>query len=545
MSSRLASSSKSPPRRVVMPALPVPGRATRSTTPTPSNASSKGEIEGISSRLTGLTILNSSGETGDAQLDPDASNNTPPEMPAVQITSEAPGSPKMEPAVEDDVFGLSTAVELAEDVPSTHVSGSIRMPLEYKGFTPRPDRVSQLPNVANAQGLYPPDALIFVANLSNQRSADQLQFSCHQTFDRFGPCHIKVRQDKNHQPFAFVQFENVDSANAAISASSDMLIDGRKIRVERAKAERAVILSKHDGRPISESEARQLLSKFGPIELCAPTNTMDSARYNMACGIYVKFAYYLDYRDALRNFKNHTQGYILLMAPSVEPRIRGTFNGSPVVRGFSTPRSAVDQKSIYVGNLPDGTTRQDLENIFREFGHIVQVNVIRKNFGDSVNIFAFVEFSNPREAERASLAERSFLGTKLRIEPKEYSARRPQRTMGYIPHTPVRQNTPRNYVEHMSYNGREMYGMNQMTTPPGAYSQGYPLSYSSQADTPYTNTTPLNSALRDVAPPGFLFSPSAAQNVYPYGLGHGILPNSPMYGGEGHIMGPIPEFDEE
>lgn len=96
-----------------------------------------------------------------------------------------------------------------------------------------------------------------------------------------------------------------------------MLIDGRKIRVERAKAESelnllrcgrgsanlvtgAVILSKHDGRPISESEARQLLSKFGPIELCAPTNTMDSARYNMACGIYVKFAYYLDCRDALR-----------------------------------------------------------------------------------------------------------------------------------------------------------------------------------------------------------------------------------------------------
>ncbi|KAL2433949.1 hypothetical protein ABEF94_013500 [Exophiala dermatitidis] len=489
-----------------MPALPVPSRATRSTTPTPSNASSKGEIEG---------------ETEDAQLDPDASNNTLSEVPAVQITSEALGSPKMEPAVEDDVFGLSTAVELAEDIPPTHVSGSIRMPLEYKGFTPRPDRVSQLPNVANAQGLYPPDALIFVANLSNQRSADQLQLSCHQTFDRFGACHIKVRQDKNHQPFAFVQFENVDSANTAVRASSDMLIDGRKIRVERAKAESGLNL---------------LRCGRVSANLC---------QIQHGFGIYLKFAYYLDCRDALRNFKNHTHGYTLLMAPPVEPRIRGTFNGSPVVRGFSTPRSAVDQKSIYVGNLPDGTTRQDLENIFREFGHIVQVNVIRKDFGDSVNIFAFVEFSNPREAERASLAERSFLGTKLRIEPKEYSARRPQRTMGYIPHTPVRQNTPRNYLEHMSYNGREMYGMNQMTTPPGAYSQGYPLPYSSHADTPYTNTTPLNSALRDVAPPGFLFSPSAAQNVYPYGLGHGIPPNSPMYGGQGHIMGPIPEFDEE
>lgn len=55
--------------------------------------------------------------------------------------------------------------------------------------------------------------------------------------------------------------------------------------------------------------------------------------------------------------------------------------GSPVVRGFLTPRSTVDQKSIYVGNLPDGTGREELEDMFKEFGNIVQVNIIKKHYG--------------------------------------------------------------------------------------------------------------------------------------------------------------------
>lgn len=33
----------------------------------------------------------------------------------------------------------------------------------YNGFTPRADRCDQIPSSLNAQGLYPPDALVFVA----------------------------------------------------------------------------------------------------------------------------------------------------------------------------------------------------------------------------------------------------------------------------------------------------------------------------------------------------------------------------------------------
>lgn len=138
---------------------------------------------------------------------------------------------KMEPAQEDDVFGASTTTEPPEgvaEIESANTAVEMRpeadtlATLSYGGFTPRPDRIAQLPNALNAQGIYPPQSLIFVAkyvdksqwkltmltrhSLTNQKPLDQLIASCHQAFDEFGPCHIKVRFDKNRHPFALVQF---------------------------------------------------------------------------------------------------------------------------------------------------------------------------------------------------------------------------------------------------------------------------------------------------------------------------------------------------
>jgi hypothetical protein len=94
-----------------------------------------------------------------------------------------------------------------------------------------------------------------LSSLSSQRTVEQLETSCQQVFASFGACHIKVRLDRNKHPFAFVQFEvrfessysfricwpenqNVDDASAAVEGSLNLNIDGRRIRVERAKAER-------------------------------------------------------------------------------------------------------------------------------------------------------------------------------------------------------------------------------------------------------------------------------------------------------------------
>lgn len=55
-------------------------------------------------------------------------------------------------------------------------------------------------------------------SLSNQRSEDQLEVACHQAFDTFGTCHVKVRLDKNGHPFAFLQFEVIEQWLSDISS---------------------------------------------------------------------------------------------------------------------------------------------------------------------------------------------------------------------------------------------------------------------------------------------------------------------------------------
>ena len=97
-----------------------------------------------------------------------------------------------------------------------------------------------------------------------------------------------------------------------------MILDGRKIRIERAKAERkskprqlcltpnltcysgAVILSKADGGSVTEAEARGVLERFGPLDLIAATNALNRRFGGLAQAMFVRFAYYLDCRDALR-----------------------------------------------------------------------------------------------------------------------------------------------------------------------------------------------------------------------------------------------------
>ena len=71
------------------------------------------------------------------------------------------------------------------------------------------------------------------------------------------------------------------------------------------------------------------------------------------------------------------------MAPSLEPRFRVGANGNAVVRGFQPTRSAIDVKSIYVGKLPDGTTKEELAEYFSAFGQVLNVNTMRKIYGRS------------------------------------------------------------------------------------------------------------------------------------------------------------------
>ena len=54
--------------------------------------------------------------------------------------------------------------------------------------------------------------------------------------------------------------------------------------------------------------------------------------------------------------------------------------------------------NIYVGNLSNEVTEDDLKKVFEEFGQVESVNVIKDRFSGQSRGFAFVEMPNKNEA---------------------------------------------------------------------------------------------------------------------------------------------------
>ncbi|KAG1676786.1 Serine/arginine-rich splicing factor 7 [Nymphon striatum] len=84
-------------------------------------------------------------------------------------------------------------------------------------------------------------------------------------------------------------------------------------------------------------------------------------------------------------------------------------------------RNRPNDCKVYVGDLGNGASKQDLEEAFSYYGHLRNVWVARNPPG-----FAFVEFEDPRDAEDScrGLDGKSINGQRIRVE---LSSNRPKR----------------------------------------------------------------------------------------------------------------------
>lgn len=354
--------------------------------------------------------------------------------------------------------------------------------------------------------------------------------------------------------------QTTQNAERAVKEGREIVIDQRTVRIEHADCRReyiiqsgntgsshetgSVILSRTGGGAITAEEAQELVGKYGPIEQMQPTTHADGRLHGVPEGMWVKYAYHTDSKDCLRvslttsaiknaasnkfqqfndpNLNDKITLFRVSEAPNLEPRSRpGVAGGSPVVQqGLRTPRSTTDQKSIFVGNLPDDTTEAELVKIFAGYGQIKGCNVIRKPItgmlqdnnvqctsanvspgGQGFNIFGFIEYDTDAEAEAAAEAEIDIHGARIRVEPKEYSARRHTRLQPYSQPPASEQYQPRGIAWGPSANIYQSpaapmpYGFQPIYVqgPPGGFPH-LPPGYSWTA-------TPPNSAPRRRAPP--------------------------------------------
>lgn len=276
-------------------------------------------------------------------------------------------------------------------------------------------------------------------------------------------------------PFAFCQYENVADAQRAITLGRGMPVDGRPCRTEVAKVNRSLYLSRVTGGLISETEARQVLSRFGALEKVWYCSQTDKEMFRLPEGIWIMFAFFQDCRDAQAGFRDNPT--YRLEQPRMPEDIRARLGSrpfqspqSPLPRpnpshGFASPQSAIrraaDLCSIFVGNLPANADEQSLKDTFGVQGHIHKIELVRKPAvnANGISSFAFIEFFSQEEAAHAARGVYMLSGARLRVERKEIIDTSPRRDMSLFAGSPRNRFFPDNEAMALMFQRGVSIGM--------------------------------------------------------------------------------------
>ncbi|TAQ88197.1 hypothetical protein B7494_g3501 [Chlorociboria aeruginascens] len=277
----------------------------------------------------------------------------------------------------------------------------------------------------DAQAVYHPSCCVFVANLLQSESEESLQVAVTQVFREFGAVYVKIRRDGRQMPFAFCQYTREGHAERAIREGRGRLIKGRPCRCEKAKAHRLFFIERKYGPVLTSDEARNLLKKFGKIELCYTASHVERTALNLNEGVIVQFEMYDEGQDAHSAFRNHELFKMQPIAGLASPA-RREINRSPDTEASRSylARYDVDRRSIFVGNLPIGTSEEQVNGLFEHYGYIKEI-IIRETTSryapDEKLTFAFVEFKSPMAVGNAIAAKNgfNFTGKTLRVCQKD------------------------------------------------------------------------------------------------------------------------------
>ncbi|KFX96483.1 hypothetical protein O988_05290 [Pseudogymnoascus sp. VKM F-3808] len=375
----------------------------------------------------------------------------------------------------------------------------------------------------NCQLYYSPDSCLFVANLNSQHDELELEAAVTEVFRKYGTVYVKITRDKKNMPMGFVQFTNSSDAARAREKAKGTVIFGRGCRIEWSNANRNYHLTRHDGIDVTEDMARVVLEEFGELErIHFPTET-EIVIFNLGRGPLITFVNYQSGREAMNELRDSDEW-------NFQAKINER-NASPFQSGKSAvPRTCftgkpnldnheVDQRSIFVANLPANTTESQVHDLFDNMGHIVNITINRRpsvREGCDINVFAYVEFAEFGSVQEAIEAMNmySYGGSRLKVDQKK-----PQDMIASARRKPLAQRTTRD-------------GSGTTAVTPSFYGSPYP--YMGYPPTPYTGSTY----------PGYAHYPyHMAPYCYSGSPGFTTTPVSDSGNSHGHITaGPPPVF---
>lgn len=235
----------------------------------------------------------------------------------------------------------------------------------------------------------PPMACLFVASLANSTTEESLRL----LFAPYGTLlKIKLLRDRSARPYAFVQYSDVEEANAALLNTNGKTLDGRRLRVEKAKVNRTLFIAKLS--QISSAQLREIVEKYGPVDNVTIIKNHQTNK-SKGCG-FVKYRFREDAMEAFAGLKTAQKKWVIEWATSAN---------DPDALG-------VDKLNIFVGGLhPVHVTKENLQERFEDYGNLESVTFVNRTGQldapedttepGSRSAYAFLRYSDADSAARA------------------------------------------------------------------------------------------------------------------------------------------------
>ncbi|XP_074582759.1 heterogeneous nuclear ribonucleoprotein Q [Curcuma longa] len=283
---------------------------------------------------------------------------------------------------------VSTLASVADDAPESMQGGVEEEEEAEKPVETEDDEESR--KRAELLALPPHGSEVFIGGLPRDASEEDLRDLAEPFGDIFEVRIMKDKDTKESKGFAFIMFTNGNGAQKAIEGIHEKEFKGRKLRCSLSQAKHRLFVG-NVPKSLTEEELRNILEESGPgvenVEIFKDPQNPTRNRgflfveyYNHACAEYARL------KMTTPNFK-----------------LDGT---NPTV-SWADPKNSADSsaasqvKAIYVKNLPETVTSEQLKELFESNGEITKVVLPPAKAGQSKRDFGFIHFAERSSALKA------------------------------------------------------------------------------------------------------------------------------------------------
>ncbi|PON75495.1 Splicing factor-like protein [Parasponia andersonii] len=295
----------------------------------------------------------------------------------------------VEENVEDgqDSMNEASEKEQSPDAEGSHIADEF---VEDEAKPVAPIDEEEQEKRAQLLDLPPHGSEVFIGGLPREVTEEDLRDLCDNIGDILEIRLMKDRETGENKGYAFVAFKTKEVAQQAIEELHSKEFKGKSLRCSLSETKHRLFIGNVPKSWI-EDEFRKVVEEVGPgvenIELIKDPQNPTRNR---------GFAFVLYYNNACADYSRQKMS-------SSNFKLDGN---SPTVT-WADPKSTPDQtaaaqvKALYVKNIPENTTTEQLKELFQRHGEVTKVVMPPGKGGQGKRDFGFVHYAERSSALRA------------------------------------------------------------------------------------------------------------------------------------------------